>query len=83
MSTGDELPEWATDDTGADDEGGTFDASGAFMSLKDIDEVREGESRKVSSDRKVSVSTEHCVDIQTPSNGLPVVVTDSFISVIL
>mgnify|MGYP001793995389 CR=1 FL=1 len=33
----DELPEWAADDMGGGDEGGTFDSSGAFMSLKDVD----------------------------------------------
>lgn len=33
----DELPEWAADDLGGGDEGGTFDSSGAFMSLKDVE----------------------------------------------
>ena len=33
----DELPEWAIDDMGAGDEGGTFDGDGAFHSYKDAD----------------------------------------------
>ena len=31
------MPEWAADDMGGGDEGGTFDSSGAFMSLKDVE----------------------------------------------
>lgn len=33
------MPEWATDDMAGGDEGGTFDASGAFLSLKDIEDT--------------------------------------------
>ena len=46
LFTGDELPEWATDDMGGDDEGGTFDASGAFLSLKEFEKSSEDKMHK-------------------------------------
>ncbi|XP_067945703.1 GRB10-interacting GYF protein 2-like [Watersipora subatra] len=52
----DELPEWATDDMGAGDEGGTFDSSGAFLSNKEADgdkSVQNGEITK--RDRKQEI----------------------------
>lgn len=68
LSTGDELPEWATDDMAGGDEGGTFDASGAFLSLKDMEDPSDQKTNNETKDPSKDNASQSAA--QTVSNAL-------------